>query len=157
MDNKHLIEQVTQKTSKTTNDDSSDVAQISDGLPIESLISKPIIAVAKGQQELTSVYNDTLMHLLLTDKIDEGTKEKHAEIPNLYIDCPLPAFTMDELKIDFNMEAKTPVDTPSHTEGSAKYNIRVHAAQQPPSEGMAKLADLLSQIKEPIPTKDEPK
>ena len=48
----------------------SETAQNFERLPIEDLICAPIIAAAKGQQELTSVYIDTLMHLAHSDDLD---------------------------------------------------------------------------------------
>jgi hypothetical protein len=96
------------------------------GLPIEALICAPIIAAARGQQELTAVYVETLIKLAY----DDGTgKVKTSNI--LEFDCerpiikggkpdkesykvnapllslvPVPAFMMDELTVDFKMEVK---------------------------------------------------
>lgn len=45
------------------------------------------------------------------------------------------------------------------TDNSAKYNVKVHAEQLPPTEGMLKLSDYLTQMLEPslIPLTAEPK
>ncbi len=102
------------------------------GLPIESLICAPILAAAKGQQELTAVYLDGIMKLAYKDgeaaRPDENPKETNAiqltvqrpvikedgtvttqdvtiNAPLLSL-VPLPAFTMDELTVDFEMEVK---------------------------------------------------
>lgn len=99
------------------------------GLPIESLICGPIIAAAKGQQELTAVYIDTVRKLAYGG--DGSGKDNKAQTldftlqrpviqesgamttQNVKISAPLislvpvPAFTMDELTVDFNMEVKT--------------------------------------------------
>lgn len=99
------------------------------GLPIESLICNPIIAAAKGQQELSAVYIDTLMNLAYADG-GSGTDKKTNTLDftlqrpviqsngtmttqDVKISAPLlslvpvPAFTMDELTVDFNMEVKS--------------------------------------------------
>lgn len=52
-------------------------------LPIEDLISRPIIAAAKGQQELTSVYIDNLMRLAYSDENDEETKLPKTNVQHL--------------------------------------------------------------------------
>lgn len=82
---KHLTEQITQKTSDTTEltknsipapDTGSDIAQSFEGLPIENLITAPIIAAVKGQQELSSVYIDNLLSLAYSDEADKETNKK---------------------------------------------------------------------------------
>lgn len=189
-------------------DSNNDVASSFVGLPIESLICGPIIAAAKGQQELTAVYVDGLMKLAYKDgkaggdtnllefnvdrpvQNDDGsvtTKTFKINAPLLSL-VPVPAFTMDELTVDFNMEVKnsdlsstdTKTDVQSslnykswfglsasitgnvssdsshkrQTDSSATYQIHARAVQQQPSEGMAKLTSLFSQMMEPIPAKD---
>lgn len=96
------------------------------GLPIESLICKPIVAAAQGQQELTAVYIDGIKKLAYQDgdasktntldfeyerpviKQDGtmGSETCTVKAPLLSL-VPLPAFTMDELTVDFNMEVKS--------------------------------------------------
>lgn len=102
------------------------------GLPIESLICAPILAAAKGQQELTAVYLDGIMKLAYKDgkppqEGESGKKTNEIQLtvqrpvtgadgtvkpqdmtisaPLLSL-VPLPAFTMDELTVDFEMEVK---------------------------------------------------
>ena len=116
------------------------------GLPMESLICAPIIAAAKGQQELTAVYIDGIKKLAyatddkgnLTDETKEivlKTKrpvqdggevtvqdfEIHAPLLSL---VPVPAFTMDELVVNFDMEVKnSSLDTSdTHKEASSSVN-----------------------------------
>lgn len=99
------------------------------GLPIESLICGPIVAAAKGQQELSTVYIDTVMKLAYGED-GAGTDNKAKTLDftlqrpvvqsngtmttqDVKISAPLlalvpvPAFTMDELTVDFNMEVKS--------------------------------------------------
>lgn len=102
------------------------------GLPIEALICGPIVAAAKGQRDLTAVYVDTIMKLAYKDQ-DSGKEQNDKRETNTLDftikrpvnkpdgtvetqDCeisaplislvPVPAFTMDELTVDFNMEVK---------------------------------------------------
>lgn len=96
------------------------------GLPIESLICKPIVAAAQGQQELTAIYIDGIKKLAYADKDGKttnvldftyerpvikpdgsmGSQNCTIKAPLLSL-VPLPAFTMDELTVDFNMEVKS--------------------------------------------------
>lgn len=96
------------------------------GLPIESLICKPIAAAAQGQQELMATYIDGIKKLAYQDgdKSETNDLEFKYERPVINQDgsmesescmvkapllslVPLPAFTMDELTVDFNMEVKS--------------------------------------------------
>lgn len=98
------------------------------GLPIESLSCGPIVAAAKGQQESTTVYIHTMKKPAYGG--DGSGKENKAQTldftfqrpvvqesskmttQNVNISAPLislvpvPAFTMDESTVDFNMEVK---------------------------------------------------
>ncbi len=102
------------------------------GLPIESLICAPILAAAKGQQELTAVYLDGIMKLAYKDgkAAEPGKTAKETNSIQLTVQrpvtkedgtvttqdvtinapllslVPVPAFTMDELTVDFEMEVK---------------------------------------------------
>lgn len=184
-------------------DDNSAAEQFG-GLPIESLINKPIVAAAQGQQELTAVYIDGIKKLAYKGESESETNtmeftyelpvmnpydlqaepiKKTIKAPLLSL-VPVPAFTMDELSVDFDMEVKSKEmsDSRTHedasatvnynswfgleasvtghissdtehkrqTDCSATYKIHAQAVQQPPSEGMEKLTELLSQAMEPI-------
>lgn len=189
----------------------SDTAKSFVGLPIESLICAPLVAGAKAQQELTAVYVDGIMKLAYQGSSDGNTNnnEKRTNTLDFTIDrpvakddgsiatekftinapllslVPVPAFTMDELTVDFEMEVKnsdmsqteTKADVQSKvnykswfglsanitgnvssdsthkrtSDSSATYKISARAIQQQPSEGMAKLTALFSQMMEPIP------
>ena len=121
-----------QKTVGANGDgDQGNIADSFAGLPIESLICAPILAAAKGQQELTAVYLDGIMKLAYKDgkppAEGESAKTNAIELtvqrpvtgsdgtvkpqdmtisaPLLSL-VPLPAFTMDELTVDFEMEVK---------------------------------------------------
>ena len=119
------------------------------GLPIESLICGPIIAAAKGQQELTAVYVDGIRKLAFaqdtngnpTDKTSTismkvprivkqqdqqpKTQEFTIEAPVLSL-VPVPAFLMNEMTVDFNMEVKqqTLDKSSNHADLSAEVNYK---------------------------------
>ena len=115
------------------------------GLPIESLICSPIIAAAKGQRELTAVYIDGIKKLAYKDgesgtanTIDmsldrpvqnqDGTisiQKCNVKVPLISI-VPVPAFLMDELVVDFNMEVKrtTVKETKGHAEISSSLSYK---------------------------------
>ncbi len=118
-------------TTPAENNGNTDVAATNDGsvveqfvgVPIESLICGPIVAAAKGQQELTAVYIDGIKKLAYdkdgnTNKLhfeydrpivnadkSVGTKTFQLDAPLISL-VPVPAFTMDELTVDFEMEVK---------------------------------------------------
>ena len=93
------------------------------GVPIESLICGPIVAAAKGQQELTAVYIDGIKKLaydkdgktntlhfeydrpIVNADKSVGTKTFKLDAPLISL-VPVPAFTMNELTVDFLMEVK---------------------------------------------------
>lgn len=94
------------------------------GLPIESLICGPIVAAAKGQQELTAVYIDGIKKLAYDKDNKTNTLDFTYDRPVIKADktfdtqqctlkapllslVPVPAFTMDELVVDFEMEVKS--------------------------------------------------
>lgn len=114
----------TESTNATTTPPNNTGDQF-DGLPIESLISAPIVAAAQGQQELSATYIDSLKKLAYTPNSTEtntldfkyerpviksdGTLDQTDEDviqPPILALVPVPAFTLDELDIDFNMEIK---------------------------------------------------
>lgn len=119
------------------------VADSFTGLPIESLICKPIVAAAQAQQELTAVYIDGIKKLAYNDQDKTNTLDFSYNRPIIKQDgsvdsqeytisapvlslVPLPAFTMDELTVDFNMEVKDMnlSDSKTHADASTtvKYN-----------------------------------
>ena len=115
------------------------------GLPIESLICGPILAAARGQQELTALYIDGVKKLAYEDESAKKTNQiefqyerpiigadKKVTVQKCKVEAPLislvpvPAFTMDELTVDFDMEVKSTQlqDDKSHKDASStvKYN-----------------------------------
>lgn len=126
----------TQMTAPGTND----VTEAFAGLPLGLLVCQPILEVAKGQLALCRVYIDQLLELayidpndpdkgtrtitftfdrLIVDKVTgkETTKPMTLNVPLISL-VPMPAFTMDETTVDFNMEVKeSTVDTSDSSSG----------------------------------------
>lgn len=113
-----------------------------DGLPMESLIAAPLIAADQGQQELTDVYLDNLMKLAYTSNSTEkrkldfkyerpvinpdgtvGQTEGAAISAPLLALIPIPAFTMDELDINFDMEVKNTEKSTGQTHPDASATV----------------------------------
>ncbi len=118
------------RTNETVLGDSSAAEQFA-GLPLGLLICQPILEAAKGQLALCQVYINTLFEMafdnpeekdpdkrttktikftfdrLILDKTTgaQTTKKMTLNVPLISL-VPLPAFTMDELSVDFEMEVK---------------------------------------------------
>lgn len=138
----------TLETSNLRDNDTEDIKKEFVGLPIESLICAPILAAAKGQQELTAVYIDGLKKLAYKDEANGDTstntldftyqrpyiKEDHSidsqtcsvQAPLLSL-VPVPAFTMDEVVVDFNMEVKSQNMQDDKTHKDAGTNIKYNS------------------------------
>lgn len=106
--------------------DSKSITNSFVGLPLETLIGTPFIAAAKAQQELTATYVETVWDLAYGKNTDKKvntldltierpiissdgskveTKNFTVKAPILSL-VPIPAFTMDEVVVDFDMEVK---------------------------------------------------
>ena len=111
-------------------------------LPMESLIAAPLIAAAQGQQELTDVYLENLMKLAYTSNSTETKNldfkyERPVINPDGTVDqtegasisapllalIPIPAFTMDELDINFDMEGKNTEKSTDQTHPDASATV----------------------------------
>ncbi len=116
------------------------------GLPIESLICAPILAAAKGQQELTAVYIDGVKKLAYKDGEKGAANTLELEYSRPYIKedktmdsqkcklsapllslVPVPAFTMDELVVDFNMEVKSQEMQNDKTQTDVSTNVKYNS------------------------------
>lgn len=123
------------------------------GLPIETLIGTPFIAAAKAQQELTATYVETVWDLAYgkdseTKKDHSNSENNKVNTLNLTIErpvisedgskvskqsftvsapilslVPVPAFTMDEVVVDFNMEVKNSEVSTEHKSKGVESNL----------------------------------
>lgn len=116
----------------------NDITQQFAGVPMGLLICQPILEAAKGQMALCQVYIDTLLTLAYEDPANpekgcrtipftfdrviidkttgkESTKPMTLNVPLISL-VPLPAFTMDEVTVDFDMQVtENNVDTSTET------------------------------------------
>ncbi|GHV08552.1 alpha-amylase [Clostridia bacterium] len=132
-----------------SDDSAANIASDFAALPIESLIVAPVIAAARGQQQLTATYIDGIMKLAYADgkagavntldftydrpvtTVDQTgnsqiTSQSYTLKAPLLSLVPVSAFTMDELTVDFDMEVKNSSlqDDKSHSDAGTvvKYN-----------------------------------
>jgi hypothetical protein len=131
-------------------DASTNIATQFTSVPIETLICSPILAVAKGQQALIQVYLDTINKLAYaTDKngnttnatnllkmtVNRSVSDDTGKItPQPYtIEAPLiamvpiPALTMDEITVDFDMEVSAHEETDDKSSSSADFEAKYSA------------------------------
>lgn len=132
VDNKTALKGSNEVRDGNTGD--SDFSKEFSGLPIENLICDPILGVAHGQEKLCNAYLDTLFKLAYEGKEEAGqwvpdptkpirqisfllnrpfinesgtyeTSTVQVNAPLLSL-VPIPAFTMDEITVEFRMEIK---------------------------------------------------
>lgn len=144
---------VSKESGKLSETGNSDFSKEFSGLPIEHLICDPIIAVAHGQEKLCDVYLNTLFKLAYEGKeeddgawtpdqtkpvrqisfllnrpfVDEqgtyNTATVQVNAPLLSL-VPIPAFTMDEITVDFTMEIKDHKIDTSHKDVSSNISLK---------------------------------
>jgi hypothetical protein len=117
----------------------ADIANEFSGLPIDQLICGPIISVARGQAALCEVYLEYVKRIAWKDGKEDGdanilkfnlnrpvvggqgqvTQQKIEVNAPLLSLIPVPAFTMEEVTVNFTMEVKQQdVDTSEHSENA---------------------------------------
>ena len=104
----------------------SNIANQFTGLPIENLISAPLLAAAEGQKSLASTTAAFITEVGMDDKgntksvtfnYDDGTEKVVLDVPLLSI-INVPSLCVDSIDVEFNME----VQTQSSTDVSTKVN-----------------------------------
>ena len=100
------------------------------GLPIENLISAPLLAAAEGQKSLASTTAAFITEVGMDDKgntksvtfnYDDGTEKVLLDVPLLSI-INVPSLCVDSIDVEFNMEVQTQSSTKSSTDVSTKVN-----------------------------------
>ena len=151
--------------------DSNKIANQFTGLPIENLISAPLLAAAEGQKSLASTTSQFITEVGMDDKgntksvtfnYEDGTEEVKLNVPLLSI-INIPSLCVDEIDVNFNMEVSTvnasvgfacwkasfEGKVSHHSESnrssdtSAKYTVSVKGKQEKP-EGLMKVLDMLN-------------
>ncbi len=180
--------------------DDASIASNFNNLPMQTLISAPLMAAADSNVRLAVATYDFIQQVWINQQdkstrllsfpldryTDTGIKESVtvnapfaalAQLPNLMVKTVDIEFTM-EVK-DTSSQTDTTTKTASFdgsanymffsvhvsgslsasstntrsTDQSAKYDVRVHAEQAPPTEGMNRLAQVFASVIEPIATK----
>ena len=113
--------------------DSNQIANQFTGLPIENLISAPLLAAAEGQKSLAQTTASFITEVGMDDKgntksvtfnYDDGPQTVKLDVPLLSI-INIPSLCVDEIDVNFNMEVSTQSSTKSSTDSSAQVNASV--------------------------------
>ena len=108
----------------------SNIANQFTGLPIENLISAPLLAAANGQKALAATTAQFITEVGMDDKgntksvtfnYEDGSEEVKLNVPLLSI-INVPSLCVDSIDVEFNMEVSTQSSTKSSTDTSAKVN-----------------------------------
>ena len=108
----------------------SNIANQFTGLPIENLISAPLLAAAEGQKSLASTTAAFITEVGMDDKgntksvtfnYDDGTEKIVLDVPLLSI-INVPSLCVDSIDVEYNMEVQTQSSTKSSTDVSTKVN-----------------------------------
>ena len=111
-------------------DSTNQIANQFTGLPIENLISAPLLAAAEGQKSLASTTAQFITEVGMDDKgntksvtfnYEDGTEEVKLDVPLLSI-INIPSLCVDSIDVEFNMEVSTQNSTKSSTDTSATVN-----------------------------------
>ena len=110
--------------------DTNTIANQFTGLPIENLISAPLLAAAEGQKSLASTTASFITEVGMDDKGNtktvtfnyaDGPKTVALDVPLLSI-LNIPSLMVDSIDIEFNMEVSTQSSTKASTDVSTKVN-----------------------------------
>ena len=138
------------------------------GLPMRELIAAPLIAAAEAQQELAATAWNFYQQIAFDGKSgnkarilefdverpiqQDGkmtTMSQSVKAPFIGL-VPIPSLLIDRVDVDFQMEVTDTSNVKSTTNQTAKYQIHVTASQQPQTEGLSKLMDIMASCIEPI-------
>jgi hypothetical protein len=118
--------------------------QISSMIPMLPLVPLPTLAIKSADIEFT-----------MEVKQSEQSKEDHSASANISASAS-GGFFGTKFNVSMSGSVSTHKENTRSTDNSAKYNVKVHAEQMPPTEGMHKLTDLLGMIMDPAIGKSTP-
>ena len=113
--------------------DSNAIANQFTGLPIENLISAPLLAVAEGQKSLASTTAQFITEVgmdkngntkSVTFNYEDGSEKVVMDVPLLSI-INVPSLSVSEVNVNFDMEVSTQSASKSSTDASAQVNASV--------------------------------
>ena len=105
-------------------DTTNQIANQFTGLPIENLISAPLLAAAEGQKSLASTTAQFITEVgmdssgntkSVTFNYDDGSEKVVLDVPLLSI-INVPSLCVDSIDVEFNMEVSTQSSTKSSTD-----------------------------------------
>ena len=108
----------------------STIANQFTGLPIENLISAPLLAAAEGQKSLASTTAQFISEVGMDDKgntksvtfnYEDGSEKVVLDVPLLSI-INIPSLCVDSIDVEFDMEVSTQSSSKSSTDSSATVN-----------------------------------
>ena len=110
----------------------SNIANQFTGLPIENLISAPLLAAAKGQKALAATTAQFITEVGMDSSGNtksvkfnyaDGSEQVVLDVPLLSI-INIPSLCVDEIDINFDMEVSTQSASKSSTDSSAELTVK---------------------------------
>ena len=102
------------------------------GLPIEQLISAPLVAAAEGQKTLAATTASFIQEVGMDKdgntksvafKYEDGSESVALDVPLLSI-INIPSLCVDTIDVEFEMEVSTQSSSKSSTDSSAELNVK---------------------------------
>ena len=112
--------------------DSNQIANQFTGLPIENLISAPLLATCEGQKALAQSTAQFITEVgmdkngktkSVSFKYEDGTESVALDVPLLSI-INIPSLCVDEIDINFDIEVSTQSASKSSTDSSAELDVK---------------------------------
>ena len=110
----------------------SSIANQFTGLPIENLISAPLLAACEGQKALAQSTAQFISEVgmdkdgntkSVSFKYEDGSEAVALDVPLLSI-INIPSLCVDEIDINFDMEVSTQTASKSSTDSSAELSVK---------------------------------
>ena len=110
----------------------SKIANQFTGLPIENLISAPLLAACEGQKALAQYTAQFITEVGMDKngatksvafKYEDGSEAVALDVPLLSI-INIPSLCVDEIDINFDMEVSTQTASKSSTDSSAELSVK---------------------------------
>jgi len=124
-------------TDQTTGEQS--IQKLKSSVPMLPLVPLPSLAITSADVNFTM-------------EVKQSTSEKSSVDTNTSVDVEASGgFWGMKYSVKVSGSVATHKENTRSTDNSAKYEVKVHAEQLPPTEGMLKLSDYLTEMLEPIP------
>jgi hypothetical protein len=114
-----------------------ELQEINSKVPLLPLVPLPALSITSADIEFSMEVKQTDISKDSTDTSAEASAEVSG------------GFWGMKYKVSMSGKIATHKENTRSTDNSAKYNVKVHAEQLPPTEGMLKLSDMLQMMMEP--------